>query len=263
MAEISNLVFHAKCNNDTDSTIITDDSATANNGTLQGGDNTQDVSVAGKINKAFHLDGAADYGTFADNAAYNWTNKLSACAWVNADTSPASTDRYALSKYATVGSKREWAILLANATKKISIGYGDPADGSFEGVWQTDDDVIITAGTYYHVGFTFDGTLAAANRITIFINSVAVASGLAVGGNPQATIYNGTAPVELGSYGAGTKPYDGPLDDGRIYTKVLSQDEWDFIYNGGAGTEGNDPDVGGSVLTWEPEFCVMNGGFDV
>ena len=55
----SNIIAHYKLNDNGANTTIVD--ATGNyNGTLEGGDNTEDLSAEGKINECLHLNGTDD-----------------------------------------------------------------------------------------------------------------------------------------------------------------------------------------------------------
>jgi len=54
------LISHYKLNDNQSNTNVID-SLGVNNGTLIGGNNTEDISVVGKINSALEFDGIADY----------------------------------------------------------------------------------------------------------------------------------------------------------------------------------------------------------
>ena len=162
----------------------------------------------GQANTAFSLDGTDDFILFADAPEYNWTTKLCAGAWIyKNDLTGTET---VISKY-LASVQGEW-IFGANI-QKLRVIFGNPADGTFLGTWQSSADVITATDTWYHVAFTYD-----AGTVQLYVNGVAVAGGVAAGSIP-ATPYNGTADVIVGAYNAGA----ADIFAGRISDPFISR----------------------------------------
>lgn len=252
MAEISNLVLHAKCNDNAADTVVTDATATQN-GTMVGG-NTDTKTIAGKIDLGFDLDGTGDYLEFADHVAYNWTTELSVFMWVKLDNGLIN-DTY-FDKYYHTGNDRE--ILFKSATtgyEKLEMYIGDPADGTLEAQLKTDNNVL-SEGSWLWIGFVYN-----AGALEIFVDNVSVPYTVYNGAIPS-SLYNDTRPIKFFSAQVGGLQPDGKLDDCRVYLHALTSAERAILWNSGNGTESNNI-VSGSLITWEPEFQVINGGFDL
>ena len=82
-----------------------------------------------------------------------------------------------------------------------------------------DSSFVLETGEWEHVAFTFDGTTS-----TLYRNGEVVASGdFSFGGNPDAALVLGC------SVAGGGNPFNGALDDIRIYNRALSSDEIMYI----------------------------------
>ena len=163
----------------------------------------------------------ADYVTVADDPAFNWTTTLSVGAWVKVDNLVG--EGIVISKWNTSGDKREWEFFVDGDI--LAVALGDPADGTLEGIWASDNDVITAINTWYYVAFTYDGALAAADRVVFYADGTAVAGSVYSGSIPT-TLYNGTADVLIGAADAGAlAPFSGSIAQVSIhsYTRTLGQ----------------------------------------
>jgi hypothetical protein len=109
---------------------------------------------------------------------------------------------------------------------------------------------VITAGRWYHAAATYDGS-----RMRIYRDGQLVAEGPKTGTvnvNPEVPAALGNQPL-----GAGDAPFDGLLDDVRIYNRALSLEEVEALASGEALTpfirgdaDGDGSlDMGDAVLT--------------
>ena len=96
------------------------------------------------------------------------------------------------------------------------------------------DTTTITAGQWYNISMTYDGTLTYNSRVTISINGVNQTLSISyTAGNPT-SIPDGTAPLTIGAARNTSTAYvfNGFLSDVRIYNRILSQAEITMLYEG-------------------------------
>ncbi|KKL95660.1 hypothetical protein LCGC14_1852400, partial [marine sediment metagenome] len=94
----------------------------------------------------------ADYITIPNANKYKFSNAMSAGGWIRKnDLSGLET---IVSKYMSGGDEREWFILVED--QKIACSFGDPNDGTFQGTWTSDGNVITATGIFYKAEFTFN-----------------------------------------------------------------------------------------------------------
>jgi len=179
---------------------------------------------------------SSHYITVPDAAAFRSATTISFFAWLYPTdvTNLPVNDAFSVGgKYDTGGDLREWSLRWNQATGagaldagKLSIQFGNPANGTFLGRYLT-GQVLTDANVWYFVGFTFAG-----GTVTVYVNGVAVAGSTQTGSIP-ATLYQGAAPVTIGrSGGAGYAA--GRIDEVRLYNRALSADEIKQLYRMGA-----------------------------
>ncbi|KKL47244.1 hypothetical protein LCGC14_2337500 [marine sediment metagenome] len=182
------------------------------------------------------FDGSA-YVTIADDPAFNWTTTLSIGAWIKKDDLVGT--EAIVSKWNSSESRREWNLQIV--TQKLQVAFGNPNTGAFEGTWSSDDNVIASTGIWYHVAATYDGVLAAAERVKLYVDGTAVAGSLASGVIP-ATLYNGTANVLIGARTAVSIQdfFSGSIDNTVIYDCIADVPATFMaaLYNSQAGLYG-------------------------
>ena len=122
--------------------------------------------------KSIVLDGTA-YVTVPDATQYDVKTALSAEAWIQKDDLVGN--EIILGKWTNTGNQREWFITATE--QKLQVNFGDPTNGTSEGSWATDNNVIVAINTWYHAAFTFN-----AGTLVVYVNGVsmpgAVTSGL-------------------------------------------------------------------------------------
>lgn len=218
-------IAYFKMNDDAATTDVIDDSLNGNDGTLAVA-NSEDINTAGKLNGTLEFDGAAEFITVPDIAAYNSTEVLSVFLWVNPGT---HGDNEQFVSKGSPGGTLEWAIGItgsAGPTARLKVIISD--DGTAITSKYTNSRVLST-GTWKHIGFTFER-----GELKIYVNGAEVTSTTDVGS--AATLHNDTGDILIGKYDT-TNFFDGLLDDIRIYKTTLSVTEIAQLYNSGTGTE--------------------------
>ncbi|MCH2171016.1 hypothetical protein MK489_09555 [Myxococcota bacterium] len=102
--------------------------------------------------------------------------------------------------------------------------------------------------TWIHVAATFDG-----ENITFYTNGVAET----VVAAPDLIVGNNTRPLSIGASSSGKNPFDGALDDVRIYARGLSSSEIDRIRRGDLLLSDPEELSGGPGTTQEPAEIVQ------
>jgi hypothetical protein len=222
------LAFHVKANDDAASTAVDESSATDQDGVSD--NNTADMSEAGKIGKAFHIDpDVTDKIDFGDHA--DWDNITSGtwAFWVKFDNLAAGTAHRLWSKW-DGGGNRAWYHSIDNGYDRFSFQCGDGGQR-----YDTANSSISGDDTWHHVAYTYDG---GANVISGYVNGVYSAPGY-TSGTPLDSIPAETAELWVGQFDSHTGyEHDGHLDDLRFYkNRVLTVTEIQALYNGGDGTE--------------------------
>jgi len=215
------LVAHFKLNDNAANTTVI--ASVGNNGTLAGGNTTAQVTESGKINSALHFDGSADYvniGLQSFNAVAG-----TICAWFKADDYTPATDRNIVARNVSGNVAGDFLIRLRASDSKL-IGQIQDGVSSFSAY----SDSALADTNWHHLFFVWSATETA-----LYLDNVkqsVPAAGTTLSAHP-------TVGMAIGSgYNAGASLcWDGLIDDVRIYTHVLSEDERYFIYNAGAGTE--------------------------
>lgn len=157
-------------------------------------------------------DGSADYVVINNNALFDITDNLTVSCWAKNDSASVATE-YIITKYDFGADEREWALTFFGSSK-LAVNFGDPADGTFEGRWES-DDAISAPNQWHHYAFTFDG-----GTVQLYVDGLPISGSTASGSIPS-TLYNGTAPftvfTELDS-GVVANPWDGNIQQVRIYS---------------------------------------------
>lgn len=232
------LALQYKLNDNAENTTVADSSDNNVNGTLQGGDNTSVKSVAGKINRAFNLNGTDDYINTNQTFQSVWQGSFSISVWVN------------LNDGQTAAAQTIFGI---RAVTGIEDGlYGDIINGTIRFYYKSNNKAATRATTqvvlpngvtgFHHLVFIGDSTVNGANGLKIYLDGELLV--LASGGDTTDVVFADFATTTKFFVGAVSDEdradffLAGKIDDFRIYTKVLDNDEIASLYNSGNGTEG-------------------------
>lgn len=186
-----------------------DTSGNGQNGTLQNG-----ATIDGTTsNKYLSLDGSndrVDLGTWEVVG-----DKLSISAWVWLDQN--QNDQRVISK-STDTSNQNWALFVRT---QGDVGFRiTPEGGSLNGLY-TQGNFTMPTGEWVHLVATYDGSTR-----KIFANGVERTSGAFTG-----NIQTGTQRVVIGdNEPTGSRPWNGKIDDVRVYDRALTQNEIGELY---------------------------------
>jgi hypothetical protein len=196
---------------------VAGDSAGGHNGTVVGG--AQWIAGPDGFGSALMFDGAGgqyvDLGTWNPSAG---TGQLTVCFWAN--WSGVSGQWMGL-----IGKRDDWAE--DEMMWQIEAAQGDGnVSASRESGQTVSGNFIQQIGQWEHVALTFDGTTA-----TLYRYGLQAGSGpFSLGPDTEATMVFGTGEANGGN------PYNGALDEVRIYNRALSQAEIAYLISDGAAT---------------------------
>jgi hypothetical protein len=208
---------------ETSGSTATDTSGYQNTGTL-GSAVTR--TAAGHTGRAVSLTADPNAYISSATAAVDATKAFSVSAWVRLNTSGA-VSRTVLSQQATTGSTfvlryepgGRWAFSLAQSAT-------GPTDQIVSAASATVNDWVHLVAVYNDAGGN-----ASVHRMQLYVNN-----GTAVTG-PHSPDYGTTNPLQIGrTMAAGTwgDPFDGSIDEVRVYRRVLTAAEITRLYTGTA-----------------------------
>jgi hypothetical protein len=216
------LVAHLKFNGN-----VTD-SAGSNNGTVTG----TTTYVTGKVDNAFSFNGSS-YVTLANESNFDFTNSVSISAWIYPTT--GSTTQAIIGKVLTSGTYSTIFLMRMNTSNELSFTYSSGTGGVFH---TYDSANTISLNTWTHVVISY--TYGTASSMDMYINGVRE-SGSWTNGTGNVAVDSNDAVAVVGANRAAVQQFNGKLDDVRIYSREIDQNEVNMIYNSGNGTEKNKP----------------------
>ncbi len=223
---------------DATSTIVSDLSGSGNNGTMSGFSNQSTASSGwgnGKRGKALVFDGANDrvsLGQNKINTQLQGASGVTISTWIKYDTLTSGQDDNAIFTHGiNLGANGSYLNLRGDVGSEGKVnaifrsGTGDPLQ-------RKSSAIQLVAGRWYHVVSVadfpndlsyiyIDGVLSGGAQATAFTNN---------------TYVGGTASVGTDSIGTdldGVTPFDGAVDDVRIYKRALSAAEIAGLYRSG------------------------------
>lgn len=236
-----NLVLQCKCDDNADSSTVTDSSDSGIAGTMVNDENNYTSEQFDGVNQftgsgCFDLDGTNDYFYFANSGYLNFSsggsgNKFSVVIGIYPDT--LASNQGLIGK-AAGPSDLEWMLLtndVANSVGRVNFRFGDPSDGTFEGNKLTRLRVL-KGGQWNLIIGTYD-----AGEIHIYINGNEVShqDGAAT---PPSSLWQDTDTLKIGtSILSGVASFNGKKDQIQIFNDVLTPEEALFLWNGGDGYE--------------------------
>ncbi len=209
-----------KMNDDLATTNVVDSVGT-NDGTLNGGDNTEDISVAGKINEALIFNGSTDYINIGNPADLQLTEDFTLCSWIK---STNTNNQRIISKDNGITQRSYADFLTRNGRYGSVVWIGGAAKVL------TTTDSIINDGEWHCVITTIDTT----NGIMkAYVDGVLDSNTLSITG----TVDNDIVGLDIGRRQDGTQYFLGDIDEVRIYDLVFDQSKVNGFCNEGNGTE--------------------------
>jgi hypothetical protein len=220
------------------------DSAGNNDGTLTNGP----TWTASGINGSLIFDGADDYVEIANDEVFDIADKLSLSAWIR----PNGFDSRILSKWRSgnlayiLGLLPDGELFFAFSSDCSWDSGGNGPDG-----WQVNSIQTVDIGTWSHCAAVHDES-----TIRVYVNGdetirTSVSASICTAGSEG---------VKIGIDGDGYGPFNGLIDEVRIYDRALSAEDVRQLYREGLGgkaywpepedgQEYVDPDT---VLGWQP-----------
>ena len=173
----------------------------------------------------FGFNGSSHYLTLASNFMSGKTSG-SWEFWCYPDTVPPSGQYHQL----YVQESSQWmalynysgGIFFGLDLQKSGVGWFDGNGGSATGA-TTLSAGDITAGSWYHVAYTWTGSTA-----KVYLNGVETAS---VSTGSVDTLSAGSTPREIGRRGTSTTAWDGKIATAKVYDRALSAAEVKQNYN--------------------------------
>lgn len=219
-----------------------DRSGQGNNGTLVNGP----TPTFGKIGQALSFDGVDDHVDITNEALFDFesTDSFSISAWMNTrDVSAAAATQAIFGKVDVGNNYRGYDLTfnqLAAACNLDSLLFDLFSTFYSDGFRVcTPTGSISKTNTWYHVALTYSGTKTPAG-VAIYINGISQPITININNAPiSGTTRNNVSPRIGDDYES--DPFNGTLDDVRLYTRVLSPDEIKRLYRIGGTLKINAP----------------------
>jgi hypothetical protein len=189
----------------------------------------------GKIGAALNINGTTDNsGTVAiatpDHANMPSGSQMSFEAWVNA-SDPSLLQKVVAAQWRSAFSTA-WYVSVNGSDIRVSVA---PTSTSVigESYVMTNGDAFSTANVWRHVAFVYDGNLAAADRIKIYIDGTSRAASL-TGASAPASLQDANEPFTIGGLTVGSAQssvFPGSIDHVKLFNRALSAAEVKAEYN--------------------------------
>ncbi|MEO7298011.1 MAG: LamG-like jellyroll fold domain-containing protein [Verrucomicrobiota bacterium] len=197
---------------ETSGTTASDNSGNNNFATLTG--NAIWRPTGGIRGGTLQFDGTNSVATVADADALDGTTAFSLTYWFRAEAYPADS--------AGLVSKRDGPSLNNAFTTYLKVDkhiYVDVEGGSNNRFPST---TLFNTGQWYHVALTFDGTLPAAQRVSLWVNGALDV----VANESSSSISNYPSNFRIGNTHSGAVNwFNGLIDDVRFYRRALTSSE--------------------------------------
>ncbi|HLC93643.1 MAG TPA: LamG domain-containing protein, partial [Patescibacteria group bacterium] len=245
---------------------VYDTSGNANHGAFSA-NMTGNRWVNGKFGSALDFDGTDDV-VYIDTASdsgvdFNGSEAFSGSAWVYIKTMPGLSQQDAIiAKWDTTSGTRSYRLFVENddndTTGNFQVGiYDESANQNISASGAND---TVSANTWYHVAFTFNGgTAGAAGDLKLYTNGTLTNSNTAnasfLGLEDTATDFT------IGDYDstdiyAYDTAFTGIIDDVKIYSYVRSNEE--IVEDMNAGHPAPGSPVGSAVGHWKFDEGSLN-----
>ncbi len=200
------------------SQTIVDISGNGNNGTTY---NHTDCSQAqGKYGGACSFDGTDDYVSVADANSLD-TGMLTVSFWMNPKAF-SGNEQDLITKWGT-----SWGIWKANTASNLVMYFKSGGNSGGNSVVTNN----LSNNTWTYITFTYDGSVLRSYQNGVQINSTTLNKSMDLGANP----------ILIGAYTNGAYPYNGLLDDIKIYNYARTSKQIVSDMNG------SHPNVGSPV----------------
>jgi len=253
------LVGHWRLDETSGTTVF--DAAGSVNGTMEGGLDAGNDSVAGMVGRALQFDGNDDTINFGNPAGvfdFGTSQSFTLAAWIRPDV---------ISGQSRIISRGHWdwqsGFALWRYGQEIMVGT---AGGSEAASVLPVTGIITSAGNWYHVAAVFDQS---AKTVQVYVNGVARNLTAMPGtcGSGGSTVFDYSAcplstatnsqPFHIGSnHENNAENHEGAIDDVRIYNRALSEADIVQLYNAG-GEECENPAGDPGMMLYNTAHAVM------
>lgn len=195
-----------------------------NNGSLGTGDSAPAWTFSGKFDKALGFDGTNDYADMGDILDLSSSDDLTLAGWFNRDT--ATSDNTIIAKRNGISASDAGFIVYlddANDTLIFEI-----SDGSDE--YQLESSSTFTSTGWNHFTVVWDQDSAANSEIYINGNDDNATDTGTIGNVDSA----GAGNFRVGTETDSDNPFDGKIDDVRVYNFAVSESQARILYNMGS-----------------------------
>ncbi|MBW2984271.1 hypothetical protein KY361_04100 [Candidatus Woesearchaeota archaeon] len=205
---------------------IRDYSTFENHGAIGGGNYSQRPEwTTGTIGGAYRFDGIDDYIDIGNKADFNQAQSFTIEAWINKAVNATTIERIISKKDGDAADPGYQLAVTPQQTLEARI-----ADGT--NLVIKNSTTTITPGTWYHVTIAVDRT---SQQLQLYINGQAQGSPVNI--TPTSLNPSNTRPLTIGASSNQSGFFNGTIDEVRIYTRPLSQEQ--LAANFAAGNQGN------------------------
>ena len=205
-------------------TTVNDSGIGSNNGTLGTGDSAPSWTLDGKFDRALDYDNSNDYVDMGDIIDLSGSDDLTVSGWFNRDTADSDDTVLAKRNGITAGDTG-YIIYIDDANDTLIFEISDGTDE-----YQLESSTTFTSTGWNHFTAVWDEDSSSASEIYI--------NGKDDDATDTGTIGDIDA-VDAGNLRVGTEtdsgnPFDGKIDDIRIYNFALSESQAKTLYAGGS-----------------------------
>jgi len=219
-ATAESLLGHWTMDDNASNPSVQDSSGIGNHATARR--NTSDLSTPGIISTALDFDGATDYVSVPDQAAWSFPGDFTIALWVKYDSFNVKWWESAfVAQDAGGGPTRKWIFSYCPTSEKTLFHINGPGTGApilTGNQWSAQTD------TWYFVGVARSG-----NTYTFYRQGIPDGSQVDSTALPDVS-----SPLTIG-WAEGPRRFDGAIDDVRIYNGALSPAKIQGLYNTAAG----------------------------
>ena len=211
----SSLVGHWKLN-ETTGTTASDSSGNGTTGTMGGSMTAQNNTFPGPIGNGMSFDGTDDVINLGNN--YDLTGAYTICAWAMPQS---NTTGYIFGKYNNTTSNGIFLRTGSTSTTGDSWTFGTSISDYIE-------EEGLESDVWQHVCGVIDST----NTASLYKNATLLGTDTGWSGHTP-----NTRDATIGNRYDNGRPFEGAIDDVRIYNRALSTEEIDHLFIEGSGGE--------------------------
>jgi len=233
-----NVVAFYKCNDDAANTTVTNEVGTD---AMMVDANTEDQSIAGKIDKAFNFEDSSDYVNLNQTFQATLRGSFSVSLWAKPADGVPSDHRIFVGSQDTTGADSLFNVSQYKNTGQLRVDY--MSEGNRGNIAQTNSAVWGNGAVadWHHIVAVLDSTVGGVGGKKIYFDGEEVAlDGTYDGSTSGVTFGDFTTAKELyvARYnGSSNYDYYGGIDALVIFNKALTASEVSWLYNYGDGTE--------------------------